>query len=86
MKTIRTLLLAIVAFGVPAVTVLAVNNRLSADIALAILAAAGLVAFAGLDYTRDVSSVRACGKLLRPALPVANVSSTPMIHSVRRAA
>jgi len=71
MKTTRNILSIVIAAGAPGVALLVASNLISADVALAIISIAGLVAFAALDYSRTTKSLRAPGRLLRPALPVA---------------
>ena len=84
MKTIRNILPLLVAAGASGVALLAINNLVSADIALAITAVGGLVAFAAFDYSRNLKSLRVPGRILRPTLPVAtNVAAA---CTVRRAA
>ena len=84
MKTTRNILSIVIAAGAPGVALLALSNLIAADLALAVIAVSGLVAFAALDYTRTAKSLRAPGRILRPALPVsANVVAA---GNVRRAA
>ena len=84
MKTIRNILPLLVAAGASGVALLAISNLISADIALAIIAVGGLVAFAAFDYSRNTKSLRVPGRILRPTFPVAaNVAVT---CNVRRAA
>lgn len=84
MKTTRNILSIVIAAGAPAVALLAFSNLIAADIALAVLAVSGLIAFAALDYSRTAKSLRAPGHILRPALPIgANVTAA---CNIRRAA
>ena len=86
MKTIRNLLPLLVAAGAPGVALLAINNVIPADIALAIIAVGGIAAFAAFDYSRNMKSLRVPGRVLRPALPVATAVATACNVNVRRAA
>ena len=65
----------------PAAVIKAVEAR---DFDLAIIAVGGIAAFAALDYTRNLKSLRVPGRLLRPTLPVA--TNVVAACTVRRAA
>lgn len=69
MKTTRTITSAILAVGAPAIALLVIGNILSAETGLAIVASASLLAFALLDYARDLAPVGPRAPILRPALP-----------------
>ena len=84
MKTIRNILSIVIAAGAPGVALLALTNLIAADLALAVIAVSGLVAFAALDYTRTAKSLRAPGRILRPALPLATNGAAAC--TIRRAA
>jgi len=84
MKTTRNILSIVIAAGTPGVALLALTNLLPADVALAIIAVGGIAAFAALDYTRNLKSLRVPGRLLRPTLPVA--TNVVAACTVRRAA
>ena len=84
MKTTRNILSIVIAAGAPGVALLALTNLIAADLALAVIAVSGLLAFAALDYSRTGKSLRAPDRILRPALPVrANVVAA---CNIRRAA
>ena len=69
MKTSRNIISFVIAAGAPGVALLAFTNLIAADLALAIIAINGLVAFAAFDYSRTTRSLRTSAQLLRPALP-----------------
>jgi len=74
MKTTRNILSIVIAAGAPGVALLALSNFIAVDVALAVIAVSGLLAFAALDYSRTAKSLRAPARILRPVLPVrANV-------------
>lgn len=83
MKTINNILSALIAAGAPGVALLALSDRIPADLALAVLTAIGLVAFAIFDYTRPVHSLKVPVQVLRPAVPACN---QPCPVTVRHAA
>ena len=84
MKTTRNILSIVIAAGAPGVALLAFSNLITADLALAVLAVSGLLAFAALDYSRTTKSLRAPGRILRPTLPLATNGSAAC--TIRRAA
>lgn len=84
MKTTRNILSIAIAAGAPGVALLTFSNLISADIALAILAINGLVAFAAFDYLRTTKSLRPAAQILRPALPLRSNVAQP--SRLRRAA
>jgi len=84
MKTTRNILSIVIAAGSAGVALLTLSNVIAADIALALISVAGLIGFAALDYSRTTKSLRAPGRLLRPALPVA--ANVVAACTVRRAA
>jgi len=83
MKTSRIILSALIAAGAPGVAVLALTNRMSADLALGTLTAIGIVAFAIFDYSRDTTSLKVRAAVVRPTLPAA---AAPAADIRRRAA
>jgi hypothetical protein len=83
MKTTNNILSALIAAGAPGVALLALSNRIPADLALAVLTAIGLVAFAIFDYTRPVHSLKEPAKVIRPTVAACR---TPCPVSVRHAA
>ena len=83
MKTINSILSALIAAGAPGVALLALNNHIPADLALAVLTAIGLVAFAIFDYSRATHGLKVTAKVLRPAVPACR---PPCPTSVRHAA
>ena len=83
MKTTNNILSALIAAGAPGVALLALSNRIPADLALAVLTAIGLVAFAIFDYTRPMRALKVPGQVLRPAVPACN---QPCPAPVRHAA
>jgi hypothetical protein len=85
MKTISNILPALIAAGAPGVALLALNNLIPADTAIAVIAVGALVGFAAYDYTRTTRSLRAPGRLLRPTLPAAT-NLAPATCATRRAA
>ena len=84
MKTTRNILSIAIAAGAPGVALLAFTNLISADIALAIIAINGLVAFAAFDYLRTTKSLRPEAQILRPELPLR--SNVVRSANLRRAA
>ena len=84
METLSNIISAIIAAGAPSVAFLALTNQLAADVALGILAVAGLAAFAVFDYTRPTRSLAPRAQILRPTLPV--VAKNSFAGSARRAA
>jgi len=84
MKTTRNILSIVIAAGAPGVALLAVSNLIPADIALAVIAVGGLLAFAALDYMRTTKSLRTPARILRPVLPLS--ASVAPACDVRRAA
>jgi hypothetical protein len=84
MKTTRNLLSIVIAAGAPGVALLALTNLIAADVALAIIAVSGLLAFAALDYSRTAKSLRSPARILRPALPVR--TNVVAACNIRRAA
>ncbi len=85
MKTINNTLSVLLAAGAPGVALLAINNLIPADVAIAIISVGALVGFAAYDYTRSTKSLRTPGRLLRPALPAA-AKLAPATCDTRRAA
>ena len=83
MKISRNILSALIAAGAPGVALLALNNRIPADLALAVLTAIGLVAFAIFDYSRPTHELKLPGVVVRPGLPAVSVSTA---CSARKAA
>jgi hypothetical protein len=83
MKISRNILSALIAAGAPGVALLALSNRVPADLALAALTAIGLVAFAIFDYSRNTASLNVRAAVVRPTVPAVTSQSTPII---RRAA
>jgi hypothetical protein len=84
MKTTRNILSIVIAAGAPGVALLAFSNLVTADLALAVLAVSGLLAFAALDYSRTAKSLQAPARILRPALPLA--TNRAAACTIRRAA
>ena len=68
MKTTNSILSALVAAGAPGVALLALSHRIPADLALAVLTAIGLVAFAICAYPRPVHSLKVRAEVVRPAV------------------
>jgi len=83
MKTINSILSALIAAGAPGVALLALSDRIPADLALAVLTAIGLVAFAIFDYTRPTQGLKVRAGVVRPAVPACN---PPCPTAARRAA
>jgi hypothetical protein len=83
MKTTNNILSALIAAGAPGVALLALRNRIPADLALAVLTAIGLVAFAIFDYTRPVHSLKVRAEVVRPTVPACH---PPCPAPVRHAA
>ncbi len=83
MKISRNILSALIAAGAPGVALLALSNRIPADLALAVLTAIGLIAFAIFDYSRPVHALKVPAQVLRPAVPACN---PPCPAPVRHAA
>jgi hypothetical protein len=83
MKISRNILSALIAAGAPGVALLALSNRVPADLALAALTAIGLVAFAIFDYSRNTASLNVRAAVVRPTVPAVTSQNTPII---RRAA
>ena len=71
MKTTRNILSVLIAAGAPSVALLAFSNRIPTDVALAAVTVASLAAFALVDYSRPMKSLRPLAPVLRPTLPAA---------------
>ncbi len=69
MKISRNILSALIAAGAPGVALLALSNRIPADVALGALTAIAIVAFAIFDYSRNTASLKMRAPVLRPTLP-----------------
>lgn len=80
MKTSRNILSALIAAGAPGVALLALSNRIPADLALAALTAIGLVAFAIFDYSRNTASLKARAAVIRPPLRAVASPVTTIDH------
>lgn len=72
MKTTSNILSSLIAAGAPGVALLALSDRVPADLALAGLTAIGLVAFAIFDYSRPTHELKVPGGVVRPMLPAAS--------------
>jgi len=69
MKTTNNILSALIAAGAPGVALLALSHRIPADLALAVLTAVGLVAFAIFDYSRPTQGLKVRAEVVRPEAP-----------------
>ena len=69
MKISRNILSALIAAGAPGMALLALTNRVPADLSLAALTTIGLFAFAIFDYSRPLAALKVPGIVLRSMLP-----------------
>ena len=83
MKTTRNILTALIAAGTPGVALLALTDRVPADLGLASFTAVGLVAFAIYDFSRKTASLTVRAAVIRPPLHAAD---RPCAASIRKAA
>jgi hypothetical protein len=83
MKTTRNILSALIAAGTPGVALLALTDRVPADLALASITAVGLVAFAIYDFSRNTASLTVRATVIRPPLHAAD---RPGSVTIRKAA